>query len=347
MIKSEHSRKQAIPVAIAPAETVRIYPEMFELVPKVELQPKAAEQPARSVRTSPDQETAEPPASRRFIGERNTQATSDRPASGGDASMPSQAGREPRPGEQPETTESKYQDGRLDSAGNAATPAKEAPLTKTQPTPDDAPSEMVKGENSPVPGDQDSARTSIREKLFDGTHPVETPVSKNAVEEGIKPREQELARKGKAAGIAKKKAEESPKPKAKTNFPNDPAFRGNQSKTAIQGSFSRTGRSALDVVDSPMGRYQAVISRAVEKEWHLNCARRRDFIVPGYLTVRFFIQADGRVKSVQFVGDIEGGEVQKGFTLDSIRNAGIPAMPPAVKKEMGGDALELIFNFYF
>ena len=74
---------------------------------------------------------------------------------------------------------------------------------------------------------------------------------------------------------------------------------------------------------------------------------RRDFIVPGYLTVRFFVQADGRVKSVQFVGDIEGGEVQKGFTLQSIREADIPPMPPAVKSDMGGDALELLFNFYF
>jgi uncharacterized 2Fe-2S/4Fe-4S cluster protein (DUF4445 family) len=50
---------------------------------------------------------------------------------------------------------------------------------------------------------------------------------------------------------------------------------------------------------------------------------------------------------VQFVGNNETGEVQKGFTLNAIRNAPIPAMPPAVKKEMGGDALELIFNFYF
>ena len=96
-----------------------------------------------------------------------------------------------------------------------------------------------------------------------------------------------------------------------------------------------------------MGRYQAAIGRAVEKEWQLNCMKHRDFITPGFLTVRFFVSESGRIKSVQFIGDNQTGEVQKGFTLNSIRKAPIPAMPPAVKKEMAGDALELIFNFYF
>ena len=96
-----------------------------------------------------------------------------------------------------------------------------------------------------------------------------------------------------------------------------------------------------------MGRYQAQISRAVELEWQRNCVKHRDFITPGYLTVRFFVEENCRVKSVQFLGDSETGEVQKGFTLNSIRNAPIPAMPRDLKKEMGGNALELIFNFYF
>ncbi len=96
-----------------------------------------------------------------------------------------------------------------------------------------------------------------------------------------------------------------------------------------------------------MGRYQSQISRAVELEWQRNCVKHRDFITPGYLTVRFFVQPSGKVRSVQFVGDLQTGEVQKGFTLNSIREAPIPEMPSAVKKEMNGDALELIFNFYF
>jgi hypothetical protein len=103
----------------------------------------------------------------------------------------------------------------------------------------------------------------------------------------------------------------------------------------------------LDVEDSPLGRYQAIISRAVEQEWQRNCVRHRDFITPGFLTVRFFVEADGKVRSVQFVGDMETGEVQKGFTLNSIRNAEIPAMSRSLRKEYDKEPLELIFRFYF
>jgi len=126
----------------------------------------------------------------------------------------------------------------------------------------------------------------------------------------------------------------------------DPAFSGNQKKTAIRGSISRTGRSSLDVADTPLGRYQAIISRAVELEWQRNCTRHRDFITPGYLTIRFFVEASGKVRRVQFV-DGQTPEIQKGFTLNSIRDADIPPMPAALKDDYAKEPLELIFNFYF
>ena len=101
------------------------------------------------------------------------------------------------------------------------------------------------------------------------------------------------------------------------------------------------------MADSPLGRYQAALSRAVEQEWQRNCVRHRDFITPGFLTVRFFVAASGKVRSVQFVGDMETGEVQKGFTLNAIRDAQIPAMPAALRREYDQEPLELIFRFYF
>jgi len=85
----------------------------------------------------------------------------------------------------------------------------------------------------------------------------------------------------------------------------------------------------------------------VELEWQRNCVRHRDLITPGFLTVRFFVENNGRVRSVQFVGDMETGEIQKGFTLNSIRDAAIPPMPAAVRGEFGHEPLELVFRFYF
>lgn len=185
------------------------------------------------------------------------------------------------------------------------------------------------------------------EKLLEGPNPVEVQVPREvATEEKIKPTPD------KQPAVNSPPA---PKPTeftkttgvSKTKPSKDPAFKGFQRKTAIVGSISRTGRSAMDVEDSPLGRYQAVISRAVEQEWQRNCVRHRDYITPGFLTVRFFVETGGKVRSVQFVGDMETGEVQKGFTLNSIRDAEIPPMPPALRKEYEKEPLELIFRFYF
>ncbi|MGJ8633840.1 MAG: hypothetical protein ACSHX7_07965 [Luteolibacter sp.] len=337
-IKSEIARKLSPPAQPVPEQTVVIYPELLQPEPVPE------EVAPQAVRTSPDQESAEPPASRRYIGERNTQATSDRPPTGDDPTMPSQSGID-RPNV--ETTESDYQDGKLEIPPSPATapsqPSPPAPPSTFQP-----PSEQAKGIETPLPGEAEKPEPAIREKLLETPNFVETPVPKS--EESLKPTEEKNAREGTDQGLAEKKQEKTktlPKPKPKPAPVSDPAFSGNQNKTAIQGNISRTGKSALDVADTSMGRYQAKISRAVEQEWRRNCVRHRDFITPGFLTVRFFVQSSGKVKSVQFIGDNQTGEVQKGFTLNSIRDAEIPAMPSDVKKEMGGDSLELIFNFYF
>jgi outer membrane biosynthesis protein TonB len=187
-----------------------------------------------------------------------------------------------------------------------------------------------------------------RERLMEGPQPYDVPVpmEERKVEEDPKPKPAERPEKGNSEDLPpKEEVDESPKPASAP--PDDPAFRGFQRKAAIRGSISRTGRSALAVADTPEGRYQALISRAVEQEWQRNCARHRDFITPGYLTVRFFVEASGKVKSVQFVGEMETGQVQKGFTLSSIRDAAIPAMPAELRKELDGEPMELLFNFYF
>lgn len=352
-LKAEIFRRSrpAIPV---PAETVRtltILPELApappDSAPAVVVEPAASppEKP-KFARTSEDQAAAVEPETRAFIGERNTQATSDRTPDPTAPALPSQAGTE-KEYEDLETTESDYQDGSL--AGNQPANPETMPTPPAQPTPvpipDPAVAENVpSGEKAETPGNAETKTSPPpAEKLLQGPNPVDVPIP-NEVEDKseIKPSRPERPKEGSTAV----KPEEIPKP-TPTKPADQPGFRGNQRKSAIVGSISRTGRSALDVADSPLGRYQAIISRAVELEWQRNCVRHRDFITPGFLTVRFFVETSGRVRTVQFVGNMETGEVQKGFTLNSIRDADIPAMPPAVKKDYEKEPLELIFNFYF
>ncbi len=294
----------------------------------------ATDTPPRSrfARTSPDQ-ASKPTNAPAFIGERNTQATSDRMPDPAAAPLPSQAGIE-KENQDLETTQSDYKDGGLDTSPSVKTQESlpSSPDTLPPTLPDETPL-IVQAPTSPP----------ASETLLQGSSPVDVPVTRDSSSKNeIKPTPPKLPDPTNHSPTA----QETQKSITATP-PKNPAFSGYQRKAAIVGSISRTGRSALDVADSPLGRYQAAISRAVEQEWQRNCVRHRDFITPGFLTVRFFVETSGRVRTVRFVGDMETGEVQKGFTLNAIRDADIPAMPSSLKKEFKNEPLELIFNFLF
>lgn len=298
-------------------------------------------------RTSEDQRGKRPDKPM-FLGERDTEATSDRTPDPNAPPLPSQRGDQPRDAGDIETTESRYRDGPLEEPGSgtpaempaaAADPAPPPPATS--PAPESAPDS--KGETTEIAEKASPAAPPMAD-LLQGPDTVDVEVPKPTPEKSLPPQPKTPP----AEETAKVTPDQTPPPTPKPQPPaNQPGFRGNQRKTAIQGSISRTGRSALDVADSPLGRYQAAISRAVEQEWQRNCVRHRDFITPGFLTVRFFVEPSGKVKSVQFVGEMQTGEVQKGFTLNSIRDASIPAMPREIQGEYKDESLELIFNFYF
>ena len=325
--------------------SVLISPDMFKTV--VESTQKATPTDRKFARTSEDQRGKRPdkPA---FMGERDTRATSDRPPDAEAPPLPSQKGIDPRNEDELETTESDYRDGDLanDSTAAASSPP-QPPVLPTPETPPQPPVEETVEAQPPPPA------TPPREVLADGPNPLDVPVPKEIPGETPRdtppaPPEKEKPDKEIAETKKPDPAEATPeKPKRSQPDPTMPGFRGYQRKTAIRGNISRNGRSSLDVVDSPLGRYQAAISRAVEREWQINCVRNRDFITPGYLTVRFFVESSGKVRSVQFVGEMETSQIQKGFTLNSIRDAEIPAMPKGVREEYAEEPLELIFNFYF
>ena len=342
----------------APAEAVRIIaPEFVAPIPEAAAAadvapapvPVPASEPAFA-RTSEEQRGKRPdqPA---FIGERDTEATSDATPDPSAPALPAQAGIQPRHPGDIETTESRYQDGTL---ADAATSVPEPSLPLREPAPPAPilpapPESAIRGESTEAPGpDEKLANPPPPARLAEGPNPVEIPVPRKTSDEDPQPGPKTLPKEGRPDAPPTpddlKETQPAPSPQ---ETPRTPAFRGYQRKTVIQGSISRSGRSALDVEDSPLGRYQATISRAVELEWQRNCVRYRDSITPGFLTVRFFVDAKGKVRNVQSVGPMQTGQIQKGFTFNSIHDATIPAMPRELLKDYQEEPLELVFNFYF
>jgi hypothetical protein len=315
-----------------------IVPQVVEDTGPAVPAPEPAADPSFA-RTSPDQ-AEETPETPEFIGERNTRATSEATPSPTAPDLPNQNGREPLWDDEMETTESRYQDGDLahdrmtrpdappvsEESGEATDPAAAAEAAKRD------------GVTEPVP----PAQEAERERLAEGPAPVDRRVEEAKPADEPKPAVPE--RKSEGDKPDREEVVEKPKPPAN---PESPGFRGNQTKTRLVGSITRTGRSALDVEDSVLGRYHAAVSRAVEKEWQLNCVRNRDYITPGQLTMSFVLEANGKVRSVRVVEELQVGAIPKGFTLNAIHHAAIPSMPADLKKQLDGEPLELIYRFNF
>ncbi len=89
------------------------------------------------------------------------------------------------------------------------------------------------------------------------------------------------------------------------------------------------------------------MSKAVELQWRRNCEQHRDHIVPGVISLRFYVDKSGKVTGIKFQEVIGANYIERGFTQRAIRQAKLPEMPKSVLKELKGEPLELIYNFYF
>ncbi len=128
---------------------------------------------------------------------------------------------------------------------------------------------------------------------------------------------------------------------------NQPGFKTNERKTKTSGNFVFGKEAALNVAPTPMGQYQAIIYRAIGQKWYKQCDRNWDVIVPGTLWIRILVDTKGKIADIRMVKQSGASTNQASFTYLSIQTADIPAMPPAVARELVGDKLEMIIGFRF
>lgn len=131
------------------------------------------------------------------------------------------------------------------------------------------------------------------------------------------------------------------------NAESQPGFKTSERKTRTTGRFSFGRQAAMNVAATPMGRYEAVIYRAVGICWYQQCDMNRDVIVTGTIRIRILVNKKGKVVDLRELSRSGASTVQKSFTLAAIQQAPIPEMPPEVARELVGDKLEMIFDFHF
>lgn len=114
------------------------------------------------------------------------------------------------------------------------------------------------------------------------------------------------------------------------------------------GSISRRGGvSSHDTEATPLGRYKKSVHNSIAKEWYRRVGRNPDLIKPGALVVRWYVYDSGKVRSINILRELQGSEIQKGITIQSIASAKIPKMPAPLRKELDGEPIEMSITFQF
>lgn len=310
------------------------------------------------VQTRPSQETSEAVQSNRYFGERSTAAASDGEAVDNGLEVPSQDGREALSEKDLELANSDFADN--DEQGAPGMPGEPRPLSPTELT-----AERDSEEQAETPSETTAAIPET--PIFEPSEPTELsseerieqarakasellaledsiPVPKK--EEEIEPEEEVIAE------------EEIPEPKPQPQPARmaggltgerglNSGYDREARQTRLSGTIRRRGESSLEVEDSVKGRFLAQVNKEVERAWQRECILRREYILPGVLSVSFSINQAGQVSGFRFDSRIAGGAIQEGFTMRAIQKAKLPAMPEEMVDELQGDQLELNLTFMF
>jgi len=113
-----------------------------------------------------------------------------------------------------------------------------------------------------------------------------------------------------------------------TNTPPTPAsaYRDFQQKTIVRGGISNRGRSGVNAVGTPLGRYKKQLEDAIGSRWYYYTAAKVDLITIGTTSVTFDILADGAVSNLRMTENT-ANEASASIALRSIQETKFPPIP--------------------
>jgi outer membrane biosynthesis protein TonB len=117
----------------------------------------------------------------------------------------------------------------------------------------------------------------------------------------------------------------TPEPSATPPTPAS-AYRDFQQKTVIRGGINNRGRSAVNAVGTPQGRYKKLLEDAVGSRWYYYMKAKADLVSIGTTSVTFDILADGSIKNLR-VTENTTTEATASMALRSIQETKFPPIP--------------------
>jgi len=103
-------------------------------------------------------------------------------------------------------------------------------------------------------------------------------------------------------------------------------YRDFQQKTMIRGGINNRGRSAVNAVGTPQGRYKKLLEDAIGSRWYYYIDAKGDLISIGTTAVTFDILADGSVRNLRITENTTT-EASASIALRSIQETKFPPIP--------------------
>ena len=277
--------------------------------------------------TDPSRETAEKPKEQTFESNANSMAASKLPASG-EAPLPSQEGKD-RPFLQMDTQ--KYA---LPTKGAEPQPKVESTPAPTPPplataTPPPKASEPPKATPSPAPT-ASPPPTPEPEKFAMLTAtpppPLSSPQEVEATPTPSPPLDSQLAML-------------RPQPAAAAS-----SYQPEREQTRIAGKITNRGRSSVNAVGTPLGRYQKAVHDAIGARWYFYVEQKRDLATIGTAFVEAEVDAEGHVTNLRLRSN-SSSETFANICLQSFQEARIPPIPPDLIPALPNGRLTVEINF--
>ncbi len=121
---------------------------------------------------------------------------------------------------------------------------------------------------------------------------------------------------------------ETPIPTPEESKPPAPAssYRDLQQQTIIRGGINNRGRSAVNALGTPLGRYRKQLEDAIGARWYFLINARVDLASIGTTSITFRIAADGSISHMRILENTTS-EAAASIALRSIQETKFPSIP--------------------
>jgi outer membrane biosynthesis protein TonB len=147
-----------------------------------------------------------------------------------------------------------------------------------------------------------------------------------------------------ASNVAREPEKKTKQPPPPAVPASRPSYRPMTRATRLSGSIDSRGKASVSALATPLGRYRKAISDAVGSSWYQHIGSRMDMFSFGTIKVLFTIEKDGKARNPRVLSNTSNESFEI-VTIESIRAAEIPPIPPDVLPVLDGGRIEIDFGF--